>query len=42
MLAFEEETLAERLVDLKTFRPKPRHPEVDAVGDRVAEFLRAL
>ena len=42
LLAFEEGDLAEKLERVKTFTPKPRRPRVDEVGERVAEFLKAL
>ncbi|GAB2190228.1 glycosyltransferase [Sessilibacter sp. MAH2] len=42
VLSFDENNLTEKLQKVTSFIPKPRNPNVDGVGDRVAQFLGSL
>lgn len=40
VLSFDENNLAEKLSELKSFAPKPRTPNVAGIGAQVANFLQ--
>ena len=42
LVAYEEEEIPEKLEQLKTFVPKPRENQAQAVAARIADFLESL
>jgi len=40
VLSFDENNFEERLLQIKSFEPKPRNPNIQGISDRVAEFIR--
>ncbi len=42
IIAFEESNFAQKLAELKTFSPKPRAPNAEGVGNRIAQYLQQL
>ena len=42
LVALTETELPEKIVQLKTFAPKPRHNQASEVADRIKRFLNEL
>ena len=42
LVAYQEKQLLQKIIELKTFIPRKRHIQIDAVADRIAKFLQSL
>ena len=42
LVAYQEEHLPKKIIELKTFIPRKRHIQTEAIADRIAKFLQSL
>jgi len=42
LVAYEEEQLLQKIIELKSFVPRKRHIQTEAIADRIANFLQTI